>query len=217
MDAIEKYRQRRKERLAKRMREAKDKKEAARWAVILYTTCFKNVRDKKIKEDADDDIEWVTINGARVPLKNGKAVGGALKGKKFISAKSEKSEEKSGSSKGTEATAQVSATGANTFSRGFSKSNLNRHWTGSSSHKDEYPNMSKQEYAQRALELIQKPVGNNILGYKNSDGQVIRYDKNTNDFVKGNPEIGISTMFKPSAGERYYQRQKKKEGVADNG
>ena len=34
-----------------------------------------------------------------------------------------------------------------------------------------------------------------------------------NDFVKGNPAVGIKTMFKPSDGEAYYERQKKKEAV----
>lgn len=107
----------------------------------------------------------------------------------------------------------VSATGENRFKRGFSESNLKEHWDGKSAHKNEYPGFTKEQYAERALELIQMPTSENILGYKNAAGQIIRYDRTTNDFVKGKPSIGIATMFKPTDGEKYYQRCKKKEGV----
>ncbi len=102
-----------------------------------------------------------------------------------------------------------SAKGANKFKKGFSKVNLDRHWNGSSSHKAQYPNMSKADYAKRAKSLIEMPVKGDISGYMNSKGEIIRYDRKNNDFVKGHPTKGIKTMFKPSAGEKYYNKQEK--------
>lgn len=115
----------------------------------------------------------------------------------------------------TDGATEVSATGSNRFETGFSERNLAAHWDGGHAHKDQYPDMTMEQYAQRAHELIEKPVGDGILGYKNSSGQVVRYDPKTNDFVKGNPNIGIATMFKPEKGQSYFDRQKAKEGIED--
>ena len=112
----------------------------------------------------------------------------------------------------------VSATGANRFEKGFSSVNLSRHFGGggSSDHSTQYPEFTKEQYAQRALDLIQSPAdGKRILGYKNAQGQVVRYDKEANDYVAGDPRIGIATMFKPKAGERYFNRLKERDGIAD--
>lgn len=107
--------------------------------------------------------------------------------------------------------------GKNTFKQGFSQSNLDRHWTGGESdHSDQYPEMSKEEYAQRALELVQMPVGNGIDGYVNAGGQVVRYDLETNDFVKGHPDRGIATMFKPKRKEEYFKDRHLEEGVDED-
>lgn len=106
----------------------------------------------------------------------------------------------------------ISATGPNKFTQGFSQRNLEAHWDGTHGHSRQYPGMTMQEYAKRALELIQKPVRGNVLGYKNAQGQIVRYDRETNDFVKGHPSLGIATMFKPAAGEAYFLRKKEQEG-----
>lgn len=44
----------------------------------------------KHKENArnDEDLDWITVNGTHIPLKNGEAVGGPLKGSDFSKAKS---------------------------------------------------------------------------------------------------------------------------------
>lgn len=120
----------------------------------------------------------------------------------------------SGKIKSSEKT-EVSVTGANVFKKGFSKKNLDEHWTGKSAHKDQYPEYNKQQYAERALELIQMPVGGNILGYKTKNNEVARYDKASNDYVKGNPNIGIKTMFKPTNKEEYYYKWEKKESFKE--
>lgn len=99
----------------------------------------------------------------------------------------------------------ISENGENEFKKGFSSHNLDVH---TDRHLKEYPNFTKEKYAARALELIQKATNETILGYKNQYGQIIRYDKTTNDFVKGHPKVGIATMYKPKRGEQYYLEQK---------
>lgn len=107
---------------------------------------------------------------------------------------------------------EISATGANIFEKGFSEENLNRHWGGTSDHSNQYPQYTKEQYAKRALELIQSEAdGQIILGYKNEVGQIARYDVKNNDFVKGRPTQGIATMFKPADGKEYFIRRMNKE------
>ena len=108
---------------------------------------------------------------------------------------------------------EISALGANKFEQGFSEENLDRHWGGISDHSKEYKGFTREQYAQRALELVQSAAdGKNILGYKLSDGTVVRYDVNTNDYVKGHPKYGIYTMFKPKNESAYFHKKKRDEG-----
>lgn len=105
--------------------------------------------------------------------------------------------------------------GINTFSKGFSQHNLDVHFD--KRHGKEYPNMTKEQYAERALELIQLPIGGNILGYTTKQNRIVRYDIKTNDFVSGNPDIGIATMMKLNNGiERFNYLKKRDEIVVDN-
>ncbi len=111
---------------------------------------------------------------------------------------------------------KISAIGKNTFLKGFSKRNLNRHWDGDSKHhghKDMYPEMTKEQYAKRALDLVQSETNEHILGYATKAGAVARYDVRTNDFAKGDPNGGIATMFKPTLGKKYFDKWKKREGI----
>ena len=106
----------------------------------------------------------------------------------------------------------TSATGANPDLLGFTDTNLNNHWTGGKSdHSKDYPDMTKEQYAQRALELVRAATNDNILGYKAADGAIVRYSKASNDFVKSGAE-GIRTMFKPKRKEDYFNRQLKEDG-----
>lgn len=100
--------------------------------------------------------------------------------------------------------------GENKFQRGFSEHNLNVHFK---KHENEYPEFSKEEYAARALELIQKPISENILGYKTNKNRIVRYDINTNDFVSGNPQIGIATMMKLNNGIKRFNYLKERDGI----
>ena len=105
---------------------------------------------------------------------------------------------------------EVSSTGSNIFKvKNFrSKQALNNHV---SKHGKEYPGFTKEQYIKRALELIEQPVSGKILGHKTKDNVLIRYDKKTNDFVKGRPDKGIYTMFKPIEGQVYYDKQREED------
>ena len=106
-----------------------------------------------------------------------------------------------------------SATGANPDLPGFSEKALNNHFGsgGRSDHSKDYKGWTKEQYAERALELVRSPVGGDILGYKAADGAIVRYDKAENDFVKGFG-TGIATMYKLKGGEQRFSRIMQREG-----
>lgn len=104
-----------------------------------------------------------------------------------------------------------SPTGANVLEvQGFySKAKLNNHWKD---HEKQYIKdgiTTKEQYLQRALELVQSPVGGSIKGHLTKEGHIVRYDEKTNDFVKANIKKGIITMFKPDEGKIYYENNRK--------
>ena len=159
--------------------------------------------DKNVPDD-EENRSWVTINGHHVLLDKDGAGGGAANN----SSKGVDNSAESGKIKGDE----ISALGANKFDRGFSPENLDRHWGGISDHSKEYEEFTKEQYAQRALELVQSAADNKyIFGYKKADGTIVRYDIRTNDYVKGHPHNEIYTMFKPTAKSDYFHRMKKKD------
>ena len=63
--------------------------------------------------------------------------------------------------------------------------------------------------------VVRAADGKRILGDKNAQGKVVRDDKGAKDYVAGEPRIDIVTMFKPEAGERYFNRIKERDGIAD--
>ena len=141
---------------------------------------------------------------------NGQFTSGGGSGRN-ISEKSLTSEEESGK---IQSSPKSSATGKNKFRVGFTQKNLDKHWGGKSDHSGEYPGWTKEQYAERALTLVQKPVdGNRILGFLDKDNGIVRYDRQTNDFVKGYPDSGIATMYKPKQtpekGYQYFLKLKK--------
>ena len=104
----------------------------------------------------------------------------------------------------------ISPSGENKFLvRGFkNRQKLMNHWH---EHGNKYPNFTVQDYENRAIQLIESAVNENILGHTDRTGAIIRYDKTTNDFVKGRPIKGIFTMFKPEEGILYYETRKKED------
>ena len=110
----------------------------------------------------------------------------------------------------------LSPAGVNEFEvKGFSsKQKLNNHWQNGRTHSEEYIKdgiLTKEAYEARAVQLIESAVGGNIKGHIDGRGNVIRYDVSKNDFVKGNPQKGIRTMFKPEEGQAYYERMLKED------
>lgn len=76
------------------------------------------------------------------------------------------------------------------------------------------PYPDEEMYLGRAIELAQKPVGGNIIGYARKDGKsFVRYDKSTNEYVVAvvGSYGGIVTLFQPTDFEAYYHRQKRKD------
>ena len=125
----------------------------------------------------------------------------------------------------------ASAKGANKFVRGFkNKQALNNHWQNGRTHQKEYADdgiTTKEQYEARALELAESACSDTILGYKNAQNEIVRYDTEKNDFVKGNPNKCIKTLFKPKydevkagdkdAGLRYFKEEMKNEGEKSDG
>ncbi|EFM23139.1 phage-associated protein, HI1409 family [Selenomonas sp. oral taxon 149 str. 67H29BP] len=110
-----------------------------------------------------------------------------------------------------------SPSGANRLQvRGFaSRQKLMNHWKNGRTHQDEYPGFTMEQYVERAVSLAEMPTGGDILGHIDKDGIIVRYDRKENDFVKASVRKGILTMFKPTAGEKYYQSMR--EGDLKNG
>ena len=80
----------------------------------------------------------------------------------------------------------------------------------------DYLNLTPQEYEQKALELLQSEVGDNIQGYRTDDGKIVRWDTNTNDYATGHLDGTINTMFKPKSQtyfERHMKEDEEKEGM----
>jgi phage-related protein (TIGR01555 family) len=174
--------------------------------------------------DADGEQEFITVNGAAVPVDETGDLQGAVGNKieEQAAESSEKSSEKgvasSGESgiiseQGVSPTSGVSAKGANSHLQPFTGKNLDAHFGsgGRHDHSEQYPAMTKDQYAKRAHELVISPVGGSIMGYRTASGKVVRYDKETNDFVVGF-DAGVGTMFKPKRGEAYFTDLMKDEG-----
>ena len=140
--------------------------------------------------NSDEDEEWITVNGADVKVGNGELQGEV--GEKIA-----------------EAPVELSATGANPTIPDMMPTARQRHKKHLRKGKS-YSGMSMTEYVKKASELARSPIGGDIDGYKATDGAVVRYNKSTNDFVKGY-STGVATMFKPSSGEDYFKRKRSSE------
>lgn len=172
-----------------------------------------NAADSIMNTD-DKDLQWVTMpNGNHFPLgENGE-----------VKIPGEKSNGLVGTTRAAEkgGVGEYSSSGSNTFKvRGFAnKQKLNNHWKNGRTHQKEYLAdgiTTKEQYEARAVELLESPVGGHIKGHSDKDGNIIRYDSETNDFAKGHPEKGVRTMFKPAEGEKYYN-QKREEDIKYGG
>ena len=108
---------------------------------------------------------------------------------------------------------KLKATGENPDLPGFTNKNLDIHFGGGgiSDHRNQYPNMTQEQYAQLAHALVRSAVTDTILGYLatkgKSVGTIVRYNVTTNDWVRGS-STEIVTMFKPTNGIEYFNKIK---------
>ena len=93
----------------------------------------------------------------------------------------------------------------NTFGVGFDDVSATEHL--SKRQKDgHYTNLTKEEYKAQALSLLQTDVGGHIAGYETKEGKVVRWDKETNDYVTGFRGKKIKTMFPLRGGQQRFDR-----------
>lgn len=143
---------------------------------------------------------WVTIKGARVLVDgNGNIIAGAGGNIDKKGSTSSKKRDK----------IVTSAQGANKFTKyGFMNRNKEKEHE---KHLGEFENITMDEYIARGMELVQMPVGGDILGHKDKNEIITRYNVKTNEFVKGRPDRGIYTFYKPRDEKAYYDVMKRKD------
>jgi len=162
----------------------------------------------------DDDVKFLTSKNKNVypvdketgEIKSG--LGPDLEGKVIPGWNNEPNNEQNNeNSKG------FSANDENPSIPPMSESNLNKHWGSgfNSDHSKQYPNFTKEQYANRALELARSKTSDNIIGYISDNGSIVRYDIQNNDWVRAYG-TGPATLFKPSRGIDYYNDVKKSDG-----
>jgi hypothetical protein len=78
-------------------------------------------------------------------------------------------------------------------------------------HGAEFGAISQEEYLRQAQILRDSPAGGNILEITRNDGVITRFNRKTGAFLAFNPDLTIRTFFKPNDGERYFERQGKRQ------
>jgi pyocin large subunit-like protein len=78
-------------------------------------------------------------------------------------------------------------------------------------HGREFGAISKAEYLRLAQELRDAPAGGPILEARRPDGEFSRFDRRHGYFGAYNRNGTIRTFFIPNNGERYFQRQARRQ------
>ncbi|NPC90766.1 hypothetical protein HOO54_05025 [Bacillus sp. WMMC1349] len=73
-------------------------------------------------------------------------------------------------------------------------------------HKREYGNISKSKYLKKAQALA-GTTGKHILTKKRKNGDILKYNTKTNDFLSMTKNDVIKTFFKPKRGKAYFKEQ----------
>jgi len=68
-----------------------------------------------------------------------------------------------------------------------------------------------EQYIARGMELVQMTVGGGILGHKDKNEIITRYNVKTNEFVKNRPDRWIYTFYKTWDKKAYYDAMKRKD------
>ena len=182
------------------------------------------------REDAKlADVAWIsTENGAHIPLKDGKSVGGPTKGMDFSEAyRKVKDAEKSSEHLAPKYDSpipfeKISAEGKNERCKGFAKGTT-AGYKSSEKHTKDYGHMTSAEFEKHAQDLLEKACDENIRGYRMKDGSICRFNWQTGEYAKGYPGAHLRSCFYPRAksnadgkvdveyARRYFMRQKEKE------
>jgi len=88
-----------------------------------------------------------------------------------------------------------------------SQKQFNEHYA---KHGTEFGKITKQEYLEKAQQLRDAPLSQNILEAIRNDKVVTRFDRKQGYFGAYNPDRTIRTFFVPNDGERYFRRQAKR-------
>lgn len=91
----------------------------------------------------------------------------------------------------------------------FSPNKVDKHFE---KHAKEFDNIDVETYRNQAKDLLNSEIKDNILGFKNENGFVFRYNKSTNEFATSKPSGIIETYFKPKDNIKYWEEQVKKYG-----
>ena len=155
---------------------------------------------QKTNDATPNGEHWITINGAKVLVDgDGNIVAGA----------GGKIGEKGSTTSKKPAKITTSAQGANVFTKyGFMNPNKEK---AHEKHLSEFGNITMEQYIARGMALVQMPVGGDILGHKDKNEIITRYNVRTNEFVKGRPDRGIYTFYKPKDKKKYYDVMKRKD------
>lgn len=77
-------------------------------------------------------------------------------------------------------------------------------------HLKEFDNLSEEEYLQKARDLLNAELSDNIKGFMTQQKTFLKYDVKNNEFVVGNSKGFISTFYKPSRGINYWKDEVKR-------
>lgn len=77
-------------------------------------------------------------------------------------------------------------------------------------HLKEFDNISEEEYLQKARDLLNAELSDNIKGFMTQQKLIFKYDVKNNEFVIGSNKGFISTYFKPKPGIKYWEGETKK-------
>lgn len=93
-----------------------------------------------------------------------------------------------------------------------SQKSLDQHYD---KHKDEFENINKEEYLEKAKSLLVKNLSDNILGFMSKEKFIFKYDVKNNEFVVLRPDGRIATFMKPKKGLDYWNGQEVKYGKVE--
>ncbi len=106
-------------------------------------------------------------------------------------------------------TVETTTTKRDVFSSGTQFRNKDRfeeHYQKHVINQAEFGDITKEEYLALAQELVDTP-GSQVLTKNNDDGDTLFYDPDTNSFAVVSGDGYLRTFFKPSAGQKYFDKQ----------